>query len=211
MQSFSIIQAVLLAAALSVDALLASFAYGSQRIKIPLPSLVVLGLICSGTLGLTLYLGAEAGGLVSANAARWLSFSILFGLGLLRVFDSWLKHWIRKRGHRGGQIQFKVFRLNFILQVYADPKTADLDGSRTLSAGEAATLAVALSLDGLAAGLGAGLMGANLWMTTGATFLLTVGAVALGCLLGRRLARRANVDISWISGGLLILLAVLQL
>jgi len=210
LQTFSIIEAVLLAAALSVDALLASFAYGSQKIKIPLPSLVVLGLICSGVLGFTLFLGAEAGGLVSEGVARWLSFAILFGLGLMRVFDSWLKHWIRKRGSRGGRITFTMFRLNFILQIYADPKVADRDGSRSLSAGEAAALAVALSLDGIAAGLGAGLMGASLWLTTGATFLLTIAAVALGCRLGGRLAGRMQADISWISGGLLILLAVLQ-
>ena len=208
---FSILQAVLLAAALSVDALAASFAYGSQKLRIPVGSMLVISLVCSAVLGLTLLLGTQMGEWMSDSLAAALSFTILFGLGILRVFDSGLKNWIRRRGAPGGQIQFSAFRLNFILRVYADPKTADFDGSRTLSLSEATALAAALSLDGVAAGLGAGLFGAGALLAVGVTFALTLLAVAAGCRLGSRLATRLTADISWISGALLILLAVLQL
>ncbi|MCL2589096.1 MAG: sporulation membrane protein YtaF [Oscillospiraceae bacterium] len=208
---FSILQAALLAGAVSIDALAASFAYGSQKIRIPLRSLIIISLICSGVLGVTLLLGAQMGEWIDDSLAAVLSFTILFGLGLLRVCDSGLKNWIRRRGDTGGQIKFSAFNLKFILQIYADPKAADADGSRVLSLGEAAVLALALSLDGIAAGLGAGLSGAGAWLVTGMTFGLTVLAVALGCRLGGRLAERLRVDLSWISGGLLILLAILQL
>jgi len=211
LQFFLSLEAILLAVALSVDALLAAFAYGSQNIKIPTGSLVVLGLVCSGILGVTLHLGTQIGGFLGEGTAAGISFAILFGLGLFRIFDSWFKHWLRKRGSTGGQIKFSAFRLNFILQVYVDPEAADRDHSRTLSAGEAAALAIALSLDGIAAGLGAGLVGAAVGLTVGATFLFTIAAVALGCKLGVRVAGRMQTDISWISGGLLILLAVLQM
>ena len=211
MQFFSILEALILAAAISVDALAASFAYGSQKIRIPVRSLFVVSLICSVVLGLTLLVGAQMGEWIGARSAAMLSFTILFGLGLIRICDSWLKNWIRKRRDLSGQIKFSAFNLKFILQVYADPKAADADGSRVLSVGEAAVLAVALSLDGIAAGLGAGLFGAGAWITTGAAFLLTLTAVATGCRLGGRLAAKLTADISWISGGLLILLAVLQL
>jgi len=208
---FSMLQALILAAAISADALVASFAYGSQKIRIPARSLCIISLICSGVLGLTLLLGARIGDWIDDQLAATLSFAILFGLGILRIFDSGLKNWIRRRGEAGGEIKFSAFNLKFILQVYADPKVADVDGSRTLSPFEATVLALALSLDGIAVGLGAGLMGAGALLTVGVTFLLTVTAVALGCRLGGRLAGRFTADISWVSGGLLILLAALQL
>ncbi|MCL2563878.1 MAG: manganese efflux pump [Oscillospiraceae bacterium] len=208
---FSVFQAIILASALSVDALLASFAYGSQKIRIPVGSLLVISLICSGVLGLTLLLGGVMGEWMDDSLAAMFSFMILFGLGVIRVCDSSLKNWIRRRGDLGGQIKFSAFNLRFILQVYADPKTADADGSRTLSLPEAAALAIALSLDGIAAGLGAGLLGAGALLTVGVTFGLTVCAVAVGCRLGGRLAARVTADVSWVSGALLMLLAVLQL
>jgi len=208
---FSILQAVMLAGAVSADALLASFAYGSQKIRVPAGAVLVISLICSGVLGLTFFLGARLGEWMPDQAAAWFSFAILFSLGLIRIFDSGLKNWIRHRGDCGGQVNFSAFNLKFILQVYADPKTADADGSRTLSPTEAAALALALSLDGIAAGLGAGLSGAGALLTVGIAFGLTVAAVAIGCRLGGRLAARLTADISWISGGLLLLLAVLQL
>ena len=208
---FSILQAVILAGAVSVDALLAAFAYGSQKIRVPAGAVLVVSLICSGVLGLTLLLGERLGQWMPDYLAAWFSFSILFGLGLIRVFDSGLKNWIRHRGDGGGQVKFSAFNLKFILQVYADPKTADADGSRTLSSAEAAALALALSLDGIAAGLGAGLLGAGILLTVSAAFCLTAAAVAVGCRLGGKLAARLTADVSWISGGLLILLALLQL
>ena len=209
--SLFILQAMLLASAVSIDALLASFAYGSQKIRIPAGSLLIISLICSAVLGLTLFLGGVLAGWIDDGLASMLSFTILFGLGILRIFDSGLKNWLRRRGDLGGQIKFSVLNLKFILKVYIDPKTADIDGSRTLSPAEAAALALALSLDGVAAGLGAGLFGAGALLTVGTTFGLTAAAVAAGCRLGSRLTARFTTDVSWLSGVLLILLAVLQL
>lgn len=50
-------EAILLAATLSLDAFVASFAYGSSGIKIPPASVVALNLVCSGTLGISLWMG----------------------------------------------------------------------------------------------------------------------------------------------------------
>jgi len=210
LQNFPIIEALILAVALSVDALVASFAYGSQKMKISIGATLVIGLICGGLLGITLFLGERVGGFMPDWLAGLLSFVILFGLGTLRIFDSWLKHYIRKR-EQGGEIKFSAFRLTFILQIYADPETADTDGSRVLSPGEALSLGIALSLDGIAAGLGAGLLGVPPLLSAGMASLLTVVAILGGGKLGSRLAGVLRRDISWISGALLILLAVLQI
>ena len=210
MHLFSIVQMFLLAAALSLDALFASFAYGSRNIRIPIRSVFLISFICSGILGLTLLLGAQIALFFDGQAAAWLGFGILFVLGITRIFDSWLKNWIRKRGTSGGEWKLQAFRLKFILQIYADPQAADMDGSRTLSAREAAALAIALSLDAIAAGLGIGLSGVIFLPATVFKFLLTIAAVLIGCKLGSKLAEKVDKDLTWLSGGLLILLAVLQ-
>jgi len=210
LHSFPILEVLILALAISIDALVASFAYGSQKMKISIGATLIIGLISGGLLGITLFLGERMGGLMPDWLAGLISFSILFGLGTLRIFDSWLKNYIRRRGS-GGEIKFSAFRLTFILQIYADPETADTDGSRTLSPGEALSLGIALSLDGIAAGLGAGLLGAPPLLSAGFAALLTILAIVCGGKLGGKLARVLTRDISWISGGLLILLAVLQI
>ena len=211
MQSLLLLQAFLLVLALSIDALLASFAYGSRKIRIPLKSLLIISFICTGILGLTLLLGTQISGFFNEQVAVWIGFAILFTLGVFRVFDSWFKNWLRKSGDSGGKIRFKIFSIKFILQVYSDPEKADLDGSRTLSIGEAAALAVALSLDALAAGLGVGLTGVVFLPIILIKFFMTAAAVFVGCKLGEKLVSKVHKDLSWLGGALLILLAILQL
>ena len=46
----SLLEAFLLVAAVSLDAFVASFAYGTNKIKIPVTSLIVISVICSGML-----------------------------------------------------------------------------------------------------------------------------------------------------------------
>ena len=211
MHPLLIVQLFLLAAALSVDALLASFAYGSRKIRIPIKSVLLISLICSSILGLTLLLGTQIALFFDERVAVWFAFGILFILGTIRIFDSFLKNWIRNRGTSGSEVKLNAFRLTFILTVYADPQAADMDGSRTLSTREAAALAIALSLDAIAAGLGIGIGGAMVIPAAGLKFLLTVTAVLIGCRLGGKLAEKMDKDLSWLSGGLLILLSILQL
>lgn len=56
-----------------------------------------------------------------------------------------------------------MFNFRFVLRLYADPEMADQDCSKTISPGEALSLAAALSLDGLAVGFGAALGEVNAW------------------------------------------------
>lgn len=207
-----VFSALLLAAAVSVDAFLACFAYGSQNIRIAPRAGLIISLVCSAIFAAALFLGAQIALFVDTRVLDGLSFLILFGVGLVRICDSSLKHWIKRNENLQGQINFSVFNLKFILQVYADPESADIDASRTLSPREAFALAVALSLDGIAVGIGAGLGGVGgMILSVALTFVMTVLAVYLGCKLGTRFARKFRMDLAWLSGGLLILLAVLRL
>lgn len=207
----SLTEALILASALSVDALIACFAYGSRGIRIPVRSVITITLVCGGILLISLLIGRWSAPYIAERFIKIICFATLFLLGVTRIFDSSLKNWIRKKEDMSEKLRFSVFNLNFILNIYANPHIADIDRSRTLSAGEAAALSVALSLDGAFAGIGAGLMGSNLLLTVLIFLLFTVGAVLLGCRLGNRLASKISFDVSWLSGVLLIILAFIKI
>lgn len=203
------LEALLLCAAVSLDAFAASFAYGAGRIRVPLSSAGILSVLCSLLLAVSLLAGNILRPLLPEPFTRAVCFSILFILGILKLFDSSVKALIRRTGGIHKDIRFSVSRVRFILNVYADPEEADRDLSRTLSPAEAASLAVALSLDGLAAGFGAGLVSVSLPLTLILSLFMGLFAVIFGGWLGNRTAE--TVDLSWLGGVLLILLALLRL
>ena len=77
-----------------------------------------------------------------------------------------------------------------------------------LSPVEDLSLGLALSLDSAAAGFGAGMMVTHLPLTILLSLLLNTAAVLLGSFLGRTLAKRSSLDLSWLSGLLLMGLAL---
>ena len=109
------------------------------------------------------------------------------------------------------EITFSALNLKFILRVYADPETADRDLSRVLSPAEALPLAIALSLDSIAVGFGAALTDTDLVRTLFLALLFNALAVRLGCILGNKIAEKVSFNLSWLSGLLLIILAVMKL
>ena len=98
-----------------------------------------------------------------------------------------------------------------MLRIYADSTEADVNHSKSLSVGEASSLAVALSLDGFATGFGAGLTNANPVEMILFSFIIGLIAIRIGCAVGRRVASSADLNLSWAGGAILILLAFTKL
>lgn len=207
---FSIIESLLFVIALSVDAFVACFAYGTNRIKIPIRSIVIIGFLCSAILAISLFAGNLVRQSIPETATSIICFLILFILGIIKLFDSSIKAVIRKRKSIDKKMSFSFFHLTFILNIYANPEQADCDCSRYLSSTEAVSLAIALSLDGLAAGFGAALAEINLLQVISLSFLFGILAIISGSAIGNLIAKKVQIDLSWISGVLLIILAFLK-
>lgn len=207
----STLEAILLTTALSTDAFVASFAYGSNEIKIPVRSVIIINIICTTTLTISLFLGNVIRPMLQPHITNIICFLILMALGIVKLFDSSIKAYIRRKKDRITKIKFSLFRLNFVLTVYADPEKADFDASRTLSSYEAITLAIALSLDGIAVGFGAALTSVNHIEIIFFSFLLGIFAVKLGCCIGHKVVQKLSIDLSWLSGVLLMILATLKI
>lgn len=211
MMGIGAVEAVVLAAMLSVDAFLASLSYSAGRIRIPAGSMLIISLISSGTLGVSLIFGGWLRPFLPPALSTVFCFLVLFLLGLNRILDEAARTLIRKKSNLEKNLHFSFFHLRFILSVYADPETADSDCSKSLSAREACSLAAALSLDGLAAGAGAALGEIPAQFAILSSFFLCIGAVFLGERLGKRVSEKQTFPVSWISGAVLIGLAVLKL
>lgn len=207
---FTIFESVLFVTALSTDALIASLAYGSNKIRIPLISTLVITAICTVVLGISLLIGTFLKPFLPEELLKVISFIILLLLGLTRLLDNIIKSIINKNADLNKEIKFNLFDLQFILNIYANPKDADADQSKTLSPKEALSLAIALSIDSLAAGIGAALGNINVLAALAASILLSMLAIKSGEYIGYKISDKAPFRLSWLSGILLIGLAFLR-
>lgn len=208
---FILLEAALLASSLSLDAFTAGFAYGADKTKIPMLSVQIINLICSGVTGLSLFAGTILRPYISYNLTLAIAFTTLFIIGLVKVLDGATKTIIRKYNNINKKINGSLFNFKFVLYLYANPEAADIDSSKSISPSEAALLALSLSLDGVAVGFGAALVNINglavfLWsLITNALFLL------LGHFIGSKVATKTKFDLSCLGGVVLIGLAILKI
>lgn len=205
-----VLEALILASALSIDAFVASFAYGGKSIKIPIQSILVISVICSTVIGISLLIGTIVRGFIPDSVTKIICFLLLFFLGLSQLLDSFTKSIIRKYGYIRGNFNFSIFNFRFVLSLYADPETADIDESKVISPVEASSLALALSLDGMGVGFGAALGNVNGLAVFICSLVTNFCAVLLGSKIGNKMAKNLPFNMSWISGSILIIMAVLK-
>lgn len=205
-----VLEALILSSALSIDAFVASFAYGGKSIKIPIQSILVISVICSTVIGISLLIGSIVRGFIPDSVTKIICFLLLFFLGLSQLLDSFTKSIIRKYGHIRGNFKFSILNFRFVLSLYADPETADIDESKVISPVEASSLALALSLDGMGVGFGAALGNVNGLAVFICSLATNFCAVLLGSQIGNKMAKNLPFNMSWISGSILIIMAVLK-
>lgn len=202
---------LMLVTALCLDAFAASFAYGIHQTRIPVPSAAVISLVCTASLAVSTAIGAAAKQIIPVHITEIICFLILLAVGLMKMFDFWIKRLIAACQTNCSQFEMKLFDVNFVLSVYADNIKADADHTKELSSKEAVTLALALSLDGFAAGFGCGLTAIQYGQLILLSLVSNILAVSFGYLLGKFLTRITSLDFSWLGGVILILLAFTKL
>lgn len=202
------LQAVLLVVSLTTDAFAASLSYGAEGIKIPFPSAATISGVCSLMLAAAMVFGNMAASAIPDGITKWIGFSLLLLMGFIRLIDRWIKNFIRSRKEIA--LCFGGRNFHVIMTIYADAGAADQDQSKELSVAEAATLSLALPLDSLAAGFGAAMAEGSAALCLGLSLILTYAAIRFGCALGTRIAKSLSFDLSYLSGALLVLLAVLR-
>ncbi|MBE6023017.1 MAG: sporulation membrane protein YtaF [Cellulosilyticum sp.] len=205
------LESILLVLSLCVDACVASFAYGTNKIKIPVKSSIILTAISTLFLMLSVGIGSLFKEIIPTELANIACFIILFILGFMRLFEGMLKNYLHKKAHSSNNIEVTLFNFKLVLNVYADVTLADLDHSKSLSSKESLYLGIALSLDSLVVGLGAALAPISLFQVTFLSIIFHFIGITLGCFIGSKCAEKMNIDLSWLSGAILIALALLKI
>lgn len=170
---------LILVFALSVDLFVFCIAYGSSRVRLSHGVIFVFSGMGSFCLGLSLAVGAFFAGLFPPSLPQVLGSLFLGGLGVAKLWD------YRCRKKQG--------------EVVKTPG---------LSFQKAFLLSLAMSADSLVAGFGAGFWKKQLLLLLFISFLAGLTAAYLGYAIGRRLAEKSKRDLSWLSGLLLLLLAI---
>lgn len=192
------LQIILPAWTVCLDLFFTAVAYGVSGIRIPLRAACIL----SGTGAIFFFAAMEL--------AKWsgrilpTSFCKIAGIILLAAMGGamLLKSLVEPTRKNTAPPNLRT--------VYFDAETADADCSRSLSAREALLLAVALSVDSLAVGVGIGWQDSQPILIGVFTLLFGIVGILCGTKIGMRLHRKQKRDYSWLSGAFLLLLAVMQ-
>ena len=190
------VKVLLLVIAVCTDCFAASLGIGSAGIRIPVRSAVIISLV--GTVSLSISV-AFAGALKLAVPERLcsaISFILLLGLGLFNLFQNLWRKMLYRRTKKGDPVR-----------MFFDGASADTDNSKSISAKEALVLSAALSADSVVTGISAGLGSISLPLLSVMTFAAGLISVKSGEKLGRKIVSSFNINLGWLCGAVLIILA----
>ena len=197
-----------LAVIVSVDLFLASASCCAGSIKIPFLSNTVINLICSAILGIFLCLSGFLGNYIPDTVCRICECTVIISLGVFTIAKS-IARTIVKKVAETGEMSLKLGKSPLALKLYLDDAAADIDNSKILSAGEAAALAIASSVDCAAIGLSCGYDDTSPVIASVCAFLFGFSAICLGGVIGRKISSLRH-DLSWVGGVMLILFALIE-
>ncbi|MCC0652363.1 MULTISPECIES: sporulation membrane protein YtaF [unclassified Clostridioides] len=205
------IESILLVTSLCIDAFVTSFGYGVNKVKVPLYSNMIISVVSSAILAISLFAGTIARDFLPQNITMLICFLILFLLGSSRLVESFFKSYFKKKSIHSKDYNFNMLDLKLNFNVSVEPDTLDTNKSKILKPAEAFTLALALSLDGLAIGFGSGLVGVNYIQVILFSLISNILAVSFGCLLGNVFVKNINLNLSWLSGLILLIIGFMKI
>ncbi len=203
---YVLLKEIFLAVIVSIDTFLAAAACCNSGIKIPVLSALVIDVICAAVLGVSIAFSDILCGFIPLRICRLCGEAILIFLGAVTIAKSLVRSLIRHISDRG-ELSLKMGSSPLILKLYLDDTAADIDHSNLISAGEAAALALASSLDSAATGISCGYSDISPFAAFTAAFICGGTALFLGSVTGRKISSLRH-DFSWAGGLLLIIFAL---
>ncbi len=205
------IESILMVLAISLDSFVIGIACGTKDIKLPKKVIIIINIICTAFLAVSIFLGNVVRKILPGKSASIISFFILLILGVYYIFDSLLNTLIEKRNMRNKKIEFEFFNINIIIDIVVDGTKADINKSGDIDFKESIYLALALSLDALGVGFGSSLGVVDCKQILITFFIFNMIAIFGGLYIGSKFISRIKLNISWISGLILIFLGLIKL
>ena len=194
--------------AVSVDSLTAGLTYGTQRVKIRHSAYLILIFIPAFFITLANRIGSCIYRFLPPSALPFLSFTLLMLLALSKLTESLLRLLAHKYPSLTRNWGWKIKQINIIFTVYLSPEDANQEDLQVLSAKEALLLSLALSLDSVLAGMAftAGSLPCLPLFFLASLFNLLL--FTAGYAFGHLISYVLRIDLSWLSGLFLLLLAL---
>ena len=194
--------------AVSIDSLSAGFSYGTSKVRIQPLAAAFLVLIPSICITLMTRVGSFLSSFLPASVFHVFSFLVLFFLAFEKLLESSIRHLAAKYPNTAGNWAYKIKQLNIIFTIYFSPEDANKEDVQVLSGKEAFFLSLALSLDSIFTSMVFSCPVQSLLLF----FLLAVFFHFLffytGFLSGLFVSKKFSIDLSWLSGLFLLLLAL---
>lgn len=203
---------ILLGFAVSLDAFAAGAAYGLKSIKVPSRSLAVIGVITAVCTGVAMALAYYLGSFLNAHLAVVTGSLLLITIGAFNIFHEYItkKSLCQETESNDTRLTFRIGRI--VVNIMADPETADIDHSSSISPSEAVLLGLALGIDNMIASFAAALIKPLPLYTPAIMALIQVLLIAAGISAATRLASDTfKKRFPYVPGATLIILGLLRL
>ncbi|BAU13738.1 manganese efflux pump MntP [Leptolyngbya sp. NIES-3755] len=213
----------------NVDNFAVAVAYGVKKLRIGWLSNCLIALVSAlGTL-LSLSVGAAIERYLPDPVANVIGSAVLVAIGIWGIWDTF------EREKKRNRVKLRQIRRSmvaagvdsaFIPQLDAraesidplsyasyleNPEIADVDRSGEIDAKEAIALSFGLTINNLGTGVGAGISGFNIALTTVLTFVCSILAVMVGYLLGEQsTSKMTGISAGVLSGVMMIVLGVYE-
>ncbi|MFW6022899.1 MAG: sporulation membrane protein YtaF [Halanaerobiaceae bacterium] len=204
----------ILAMAISIDGFSVGITYGIRGIKIGCLPLLLIGSISTISIYLTSLLGSTIAIYIGSETAEKIGSCILIGIGIWLVYSTYSNYNNKNKESSLPEqklvFSLKIKSLGIIINILREPVCADFDKSGTINYVEATLLGLALALDALGAGLGAGMTGFS-----GLALPAVIGTVNLcfvggGFLLGKKIGNVLPEHFELIPGIVIIFMGIIN-
>ncbi|KAB3528801.1 sporulation membrane protein YtaF [Alkaliphilus serpentinus] len=209
------LQAIMIAFAISVDSFSVGVAYGVKNIKVPLPSIFILDIISVVLLALGLFTGNLLTRIFPPIVTNLLGSIIIIVIGIWFLIEGWLNYkFPKEKIQQQATIAFiSIKSLGIAISVLRNPSGADLDVSGTIDTKEAMLLGFALAIDSLAVGIVVSINSLAIILSA-LVLVATMNFLFLlmGIFIGKRfLMKSLKEKTSLVPGFILIILGIIRL
>lgn len=200
-----LLSVILIGIATNLDNLGIGLTYGIRKIRVPLKTNIVISLLSGVAMVLSCYAGHMLKHILPLNIGNALGGILVSLIGLYTVVEYFFNGRKQNNIQRSDIIKpedtFKNLR-----GIMDDPCRADKDYSGDISIKEALLLGIALAINCLGTGIGAGMTGVFVWSLSISVMVFSFISISLGVYAGRKYASQHLGDRATVLAGLVLFL-----
>ena len=193
----------LLCLAPNLDNMAIGLAYGIRKINVPLKSNFAIALFSGFATLISSFLGNFLTSYIPDFAGNVIGGSIVSIMGLYTIIGFLFN---KKKSLKTVSVRNSNQYIGNLKAIMDDPGIADKDYSGDISLKESILLGIALAVNCLGTGFGAGITGINVFVLSGIVVIFSLITISLGALIGRSYAAGFLGDKATALSGLLLLI-----